>query len=64
MIEDKNKIMFADDQHVWINGKPFISLDRFVIVRNELNTEIRLLMDENKRLKEENDAFRVLFKKD
>lgn len=62
-MEDKNKIMFTDDHHVWINGKQFISLDRFLIVQTELNTEIKLLINEITRLKEENDAFRLLLNK-
>ena len=62
IMEDKNKIMFTDDHHVWINGKQFISLDRFLIVQTELNTEIKLLMNEITRLKEENDSFRLLLK--
>ena len=51
-----------DEQHVYINGKQWVSLERFTQIRNEINAEIMLLGVKVKRLTEENEAYKVLLR--
>lgn len=51
-----------DEQHLYINGKQWVSLERFTKIRNEINAEIMLLGVKVKRLTEENEAYKVLLR--
>ena len=60
-MEEMRKVMFSDEDHVWINGnKQFISLNRFLNLRDVMDKECRLLMDKIDQLSKENEAMRVL----
>lgn len=60
-MEEMRRVMFSDEDHVWIDGnKQFISLNRFLYLRDVMDKECRLLMDKIKQLSKENEAMRVL----
>lgn len=60
-MEEMRKVMFSDEDHVWIDGnKQFISLKRFLNLRDAMDKECRLLMDKIDQLSKENEAMRVL----
>lgn len=55
------RVMFSDEDHLWIDGnKQFISLNRFLYLRDVMDKEYRLLMDRIDQLSKENEAMRVL----
>ena len=56
-------VVITDEDHVYINNIPFISLKRFCEARNEVAEEMKIAADKNKELAEENEALRVLLKK-
>ena len=61
MKEEIRRVMFSDEDHVWIDGnKQFISLNRFLNLRDVMDKECRLLMDKIKELSKENEAMKVL----
>lgn len=61
--EETIKVRFDDTkEHVWINGEQYVSLKRFIEVREAVNREMRILSDEVKRLTEENNAYKTLLK--
>lgn len=51
-----------DEQHLYINGKQWVSLERLTQIRNEINAEVMLLGVKVKRLTEENEAYKVLLR--
>lgn len=60
-MEEMRRVMFSDEDHVWIDGsKQFISLNRFLYLRDVMDKEYRLLMDKVKELSKENEAMKVL----
>lgn len=60
-MEEMRRVMFSDEDHVWIDGnKQFISLNRFLYLRDVMDKEYRLLMDRIDQLSKENEAMRVL----
>ena len=56
-------VVITDEDHVYINNIPFISLKRFCEARNEVAEEMKIAADKNKELAKENEALRVLLKK-
>lgn len=57
MAEEMVKVRFHEDgDHLWIRGRQFISLERFLTVKRDQNVETRLLADRVKELTEENEA--------
>ena len=60
-MEEMRKVMFSDEDHVWIDGnKQFISLNRFLNLKSDMIQEYRLLTDRIEQLFKENEAMRVL----
>lgn len=63
MSEDKLvSARIADEHHIWIKGRQFVSLERFIELTSKTNDEMKKLADEVKKLTIENDALRVLLK--
>lgn len=58
----KMKVNVADEDHIWIDGKQFISLKRFLENRKEIADEVLKLERRNRELEEENNALKVLLK--
>ncbi len=58
------KVHFADDDHVWIEGRQFISLKRFAESRKEASDEMIRLDNKVKELTEKLNAVNVLIKVD
>lgn len=60
-MEEMRRVMFSDEDHIWVDGnKQFISLNRFLYLRDVMDKECRLLMDKIEQLSKENEAMRVL----
>lgn len=60
-MEQTVKVRFHEDgEHLWIGGKQFVSLNRFLEVKKDQNKETKLLQEEVERLTKENDALKVL----
>lgn len=63
MSEVKNmNVKIVDDDHIWVNNRQYISLKRFGEAKKDVANEIKLLVDKNKELAEENEALKVLLK--
>lgn len=60
--EKPTKVVFADEDHCWINNQQFVSLPRFNQFRSECYHEIEFLNNKLKALAEENEAYKVLLK--
>lgn len=61
MKEEMRRVMFSDEDHVWIDGnKQFIFLKRFFELRDIMDEECKLLMDKIKELYKENEAMKVM----
>ena len=54
----------ADENHIWYNGKQYISLNRVSAIENKKIEETKLLNEEVERLTRENEAYKVLLKVD
>ena len=52
----------VDEDHVYVNGKQFVSLNRFNELRFETCREMNIYTDELLKLTEENNALRVLLR--
>lgn len=52
-------VVITDEDHVYINNRPFISLKRFVEARKEVEEDLKIA---NKEIVEENEALKVLLK--
>lgn len=63
MEEMKKVTMDSDKKHAWIDGHQYVSLDRFLEVKRDSAIETRLLNDRMKELLEENEAYKVLLRK-
>ena len=55
-------VVITDEDHVYINNRPFISLKRLVEARKEVEEDLKLADNKNKELVEENEALKVLLK--
>lgn len=65
MAEEMMKVnMHEDGEHLWIKGKQFVSLERFAEVKKCGAEELRLSEQKVKELTEENEALKVLLKKE
>ena len=53
-------VVITDEDHVYINNIPFISLKRFCEAREEVIEEMKITANKNKELAEENKALKVL----
>ena len=58
--EDHKITDYVDVDHVFIDGRQFISVERFIAVKSDQNKELTILNDEVRRLQKENDAYRTL----
>lgn len=63
MEEMKKVTMDSDKKHAWIDGHQYVSLDRFLEVKRDSAIETRLLNEQMKELLEENEAYKVLLRK-
>lgn len=62
-INNDSTIRFDDNRnHVWIDGKQYISLNRFLDIQRDLNTETELLRKQVDQLIKENQAYKILLK--
>lgn len=57
-------IKIIDEEHIYYKGKQFISLNRFTELKNDQNKEMSILNDTIKTLVEENNAYKVLLKRE
>ena len=57
-----NKVRFVDDDHVYVDGVQYISLNRLAELKQDMAKELKMVLNENKTLREENEAFKVLLK--
>lgn len=58
----EHRIEFMDENHVMLDGRQFISLERFFENRSEIAIEHQILIKENKQLVEENKNLKALLK--
>ena len=61
--EDHKITDYVDVDHVFIDGRQFISIERFIAVKSDQYKELTILNDEVRRLQKENDAYRTLLHK-
>ena len=54
------EVMFADKDHVWIDNRQYISLERFLTVKNDIHTETRLLNEKVRQVSEKVAAYETL----
>lgn len=57
-------VEIVDEDHVWVDGKQFISLNRFYENKKEVADEMLLLNNKVKELTEKVEALKVLVKID
>lgn len=57
-------IEIADEDHIWVDGNQFISLNRFYENRKEVADEMLLLNNKVKELTKKVEALKVLVKID
>lgn len=63
MREVKNmKVEIVDEDHIFVNNRQYISLKRFGEAKKDVANEVKLLVDKNKELAEENEALKILLK--
>ncbi len=65
-MSEKTKLTVEFDkskEHAWIDGHQYVSLDRFLEVKSDNAIETRLLNDRMNELLEENEAYKVLLRK-
>lgn len=55
-------VVITDENHVYINNIPFISLKRFCEAIKEVTEEMKIAANKNKELAEENEALKILLK--
>lgn len=57
------KVEFHDDgEHIWIDGKQYVSLKRFIDLKQTQLKEMQLLQEKASELTKENNAFRDTIK--
>lgn len=61
MIEHDN-INIIDDDHLYINGRQFISLRRLLELENNKRDEIKILDEKVANLTKENESYKILLK--
>lgn len=61
--EDHKITDYVDVDHIFIDGRQFISVERFTAVKSDQFKELTILNDEVRRLQNENDAYRTLLHK-
>lgn len=61
MIEHDN-INIIDDDHLYINGRQFISLRRLLELENNKRDEIKILDEKVENLTKENESYKILLK--
>ena len=62
MKEVNMKIKFTDEDHVWVNNQQFVLLRRFADAKKDMANEVKLLVDKNRELAEENEALRTMLR--
>lgn len=55
-------VKFSDDDHVWIDGTQFVSLDRFLKVKNSGIKDMQLMNERLRELTAENESLKTLLK--
>lgn len=60
----KEDVKYVDEHHLWYKGRQFISLDRFSQLRWDASKEMMLLINQVDELTKENNALKVLLKKE
>lgn len=60
----REEIEIADNDHIWLRGKQYISLSRFNELKKTEVEEIDLLNQKVDELTEENEAYRKILKKE
>lgn len=58
----KKEVYFADEKHIWIDGRQYVRLDRFLEVKNDAAVEGKILYDKCVELHEENQSLKKLLK--
>ena len=56
------KIEIIDEDHIYVNNRQFISINRFSASKNDAAKELNFSANKNKELAEENKALRMLLK--
>ena len=56
------QVRFADEDHVWISNKQYISLNRFFEAKSENIKELQKLNKKVEELAKENEALKILLK--
>ena len=60
MSKAKNmRVEIIDDDHVFIDNKQFVSLGRFADAKKDMAKEVKILVDKNYELAEENEALKI-----
>ena len=54
------EVRIVDEDHVWIDGEQFISLQRLNKLRYDTNAELENYEKEIKRLTDQNNAYKIL----
>lgn len=58
----KIEVYFADEKHIWIDGRQYVRLDRFLEVTSNASVEGKILYDKCVELHEENQSLKKLLK--
>lgn len=56
-------ISVKDEDHIWFNGKQFVSLHRFIEMKNSELKELMILQDKVLELQDQVEAYKVLLNK-
>lgn len=52
------EVLFADNDHVWVDNRQYVSLERFLKVKNNILTETKLLNEKVRQLTEEIESYK------
>ena len=58
-----DELQVVDKDHIWYNGKQYISLQRLNEIENRQLQEMKLLTEKVEKLTEENKSFECLLRK-
>ena len=61
-LKKQREVRFSDDDHVWIDGKQFVSLNRLLEVKNSEIKEMRLMNERVKELTAKNRVLMMMLK--
>lgn len=61
-MQEKVDVRFSDEKHVWVNGRQFVRLDRFLEIKTNTINELEFANQECERLYEENESLKKLLK--